>query len=90
VAPVVLDIAMTLIGCCFDASSAKLKPELAVSFLDAYNAVRPLPDNEWQALSHFVDYALIATAFWRFRYVFKPKCLLSASVNSWLMLLNTR
>jgi Ser/Thr protein kinase RdoA (MazF antagonist) len=68
VAPVALDIAMTLIGCCFDRTTYSIKCRLAVAFLDAYDSVRHIPDAEWGALQAFVKYAIIATAFWRFRY----------------------
>ena len=61
-----IDVGMTLIGCCYT-SQHQLNLEAAQRFLDAYNALRPLTENEWQSLDCFVHYAALSIAFWRFR-----------------------
>ena len=61
-----IDVGMTLIGCCYTPQHA-LNLEAAQRFLEAYNASRPLTENEWKHLDSFVHYAAISIAFWRFR-----------------------
>ncbi len=61
-----IDVGMTLMGCCYTPKD-QLHLEAAQRFLDAYDAVRPLTENEWQCLDCFVDYAALSIAFWRFR-----------------------
>ena len=61
-----IDIGMTIIGCCYTPEH-QLDIALVHSFLDAYNALRPLTDDEWDSLDSFVYYAALAIAFWRFR-----------------------
>ena len=61
-----IDVGMTLIGCCYT-SEHQLNLEAARRFLDAYNALRPLTENEWQSLDCFIHYAALSIAFWRFR-----------------------
>ena len=61
-----IDIGMTLIGCCYTPED-RLNLGAAQRFLDAYTAVRPLTDSEWQSLDCFVQYAALSIAFWRFR-----------------------
>ena len=61
-----LDVGMTIIGCCYTPEH-RLKLEAVQAFLDAYNAIRPLTDSEWQHLDCFVHYAALSIAFWRFR-----------------------
>ena len=61
-----IDVGMTIIGCCYT-SDHQLNLEVVQRFLDAYNAVRPLTENERKHLDHFVDYAALSIAFWRFR-----------------------
>ena len=61
-----IDVGMTLIGCCYTPEN-QLNLEAAQRFLDAYNALRPLTENERQCLDCFVDYAALSIAFWRFR-----------------------
>lgn len=61
-----IDIGMTIIGCCYTPQHA-LDLEAARRFLDAYNAVRPLTEDEWKYLDCFVHYAALSIAFWRFR-----------------------
>jgi homoserine kinase type II len=61
-----IDVGMTIIGCCYTPEH-QLDIALVHSFLDAYNASRPLTDDEWDSLDSFVYYAALAIAFWRFR-----------------------
>lgn len=61
-----IDVGMTLIGCCYTPEH-QLDVETAKRFLDAYNAARPLTENEWNHLDCFVHYAALSIAFWRFR-----------------------
>ncbi len=61
-----IDVGMTIIGCCYTPEH-QLDITLVHSFLDAYNASRPLTDDEWDSLDSFVYYAALAIAFWRFR-----------------------
>ena len=61
-----IDIGMTIIGSCYT-SQHELHFEAARRFLDAYNAVRPMKESEWQHLDCFVHYAALSIAFWRFR-----------------------
>ena len=61
-----IDIGMTIIGCCYT-SQHQLILKAVRRFLDAYNAVRPLTEREWQHLDCFVHYAALSIAFWRFR-----------------------
>ena len=61
-----LDVGMTLIGCCYTPQH-ELNLKAAHQFLNAYNAVRPLTENEWEHLGCFVHYAAFSIAFWRFR-----------------------
>ena len=61
-----IDVSMTLIGCCYTPED-RLNLEAAQRFLDAYNALRPLTESEWQCLDCFVHYAALSIAFWRFR-----------------------
>ena len=61
-----IDIGMTIIGCCYTPQHA-LNFEAACRFLEAYNAVRRLTEDEWKYLDCFVHYAALSIAFWRFR-----------------------
>lgn len=61
-----IDVGMTIIGCCYTAQH-ELDVASVHGFLDAYNALRPLTDKEWESLDCFVHYAAVAIAFWRFR-----------------------
>ena len=61
-----LDVGMTIIGCCYTPQH-RLNLKVVQRFLNAYNAVRPLTENEWQHLGCFVHYAALSIAFWRFR-----------------------
>ena len=61
-----IDIGMTIIGCCYTPQH-QLILKAASRFLDAYNAMRPLTESEWQHLDDFVHYAALSIAFWRFR-----------------------
>lgn len=61
-----IDVGMTIIGCCYTAHH-QLDVDLANSFLNAYNASRPLTESELESLDCFVHYAALSIAFWRFR-----------------------
>ncbi len=61
-----IDVGMTIIGCCYT-TEHQLNLEAVKRFLDAYNIVRPLTENEWKHLDCFVHYAALSIAFWRFR-----------------------
>ena len=61
-----LDVGMTIIGCCYTPEH-RLNLEAVQRFLDAYNAMRPMTESEWQHLDCFVHYAALSIAFWRFR-----------------------
>ncbi len=61
-----IDVGMTIIGSCYT-SDHQLNLEAVRRFLDAYNAARPLTENEWKYLDCFVHYAALSIAFWRFR-----------------------
>ena len=61
-----IDIGMTIIGSCYT-SQHELNLEVACRFLNAYNAVRPITEDEWEYLDCFVHYAALSIAFWRFR-----------------------
>lgn len=61
-----IDIGVTLIGCCWT-PQGQFNREAAHRFLEAYNASRPLTENEWTHLDAFVHYAALSIAFWRFR-----------------------
>ena len=61
-----IDIGMTIIGCCYTPQH-RLILKTAQRFLEAYNAVRPLTEDEWKYLDCFVHYAALSIAFWRFR-----------------------
>lgn len=69
--PMVLDTAVTMVGCFFDASN-KLNQEWAYQFLTTYISERhtagvPVTEQEHRFLPHFINYGLIAIAFWRWR-----------------------
>ena len=61
-----VDVGMTIVGCCYT-SQHELNLTATHRFLDTYNAVRPLTENEWEHLDCFVHYAALSIAFWRFR-----------------------
>ncbi len=61
-----IDVGMTIIGCCYTAQH-QLDMDSVVGFLDAYNSIRSLTDEEWSSLDTFVHYAALSIAFWRFR-----------------------
>lgn len=61
-----IDIAMTIIGCCYK-EEHELDSDALHGFLEAYNALRPLTENEWECLDSYVYYAALSIAVWRFR-----------------------
>eukprot|EP01116_Phalansterium_solitarium_P005065 TRINITY_DN1635_c1_g1_i6.p1 TRINITY_DN1635_c1_g1~~TRINITY_DN1635_c1_g1_i6.p1 ORF type:complete len:333 (+),score=62.53 TRINITY_DN1635_c1_g1_i6:2048-3046(+) len=64
--PHVLDVAMAICGCCYPTND-QLDAGLVTAFLDTYSSVRPLLSKELLLLPEFLDYAVFATALWRFR-----------------------
>lgn len=64
--PAILDVAMTIMGCCFDKESGELKEDWTKAFLEGYCSVRPLTDLECQLLPSMMDFCIISAAFWRF------------------------
>lgn len=63
---ILIDVGMTIIGCCYTAEH-QLDVESLHGFLEVYNRLRPLTDDEWECLDAYVHYAALAIAFWRFR-----------------------
>lgn len=61
-----IDIGMTIIGCCYTAEN-QLDPVSVNGFLESYNAIRIMTDEEWDSLDCYVHYAALSIAFWRFR-----------------------
>lgn len=68
----IFDIAMCIVGTCALKRSISLKK--AKSLVSGYQIIRKLEDMEQRALIIFVEYAAVATSFWRFRQynIFKP------------------
>lgn len=65
-APALLDVAMTVVGCCYGQDDA-LDYAAAGEFVRAYTARRPLSAAEREAFVDYARYALLSIAFWRFR-----------------------
>ena len=61
-----LDIGMTIVGCCYDDQN-RLNHRWAQSFVESYDCLRPLTGLEWERIDGFVQYAALSIAFWRFR-----------------------
>lgn len=61
-----IDIGMTIIGCCYIADN-QLDLVSVNGFLESYNAIREMTDEEWDSLDTYVHYAALSIAFWRFR-----------------------
>lgn len=61
-----IDVAMTIIGCCYDANH-QLDLASVNGFLEVYNRNRQLTDEEWDYLDSYVHYVALCIAFWRFR-----------------------
>lgn len=66
IGPAPLDVAMTLVGCAFDADE-QLNWPMTEAFLRAYTEVRPFSACECALFGPFLHYALLAIACWRFR-----------------------
>lgn len=64
------DVAMTVLGCCFQPGMTELDWDLARPLLEAYDAARPLTEFEKKNLPAFVRFSALAIATWRFRYLF--------------------
>ena len=65
IAPSLLDVAMTLTGCCYEVDDT-LDINLAKSFLSAYTQQRALNPLEVELLPQYLEYSLLAIAAWRF------------------------
>jgi len=65
VGPLLLDVAITICGFCFPHN--RFSAPLANAFLETYQSIRPLTDQEKASIKHFIDFGLLAIAFWRFR-----------------------
>jgi Ser/Thr protein kinase RdoA (MazF antagonist) len=61
-----LDVAMTLVGCCYTADGAPNAP-LVSAMLEGYAERRAITAAEREGARDFVEYALLSIAFWRFR-----------------------
>lgn len=59
------DVGMTINGFCFEKN--KLKPELIVSFLEAYNLQRRMSDKEWLALPIYIQWGSHGMLSWHLR-----------------------
>lgn len=64
--PAILDVAMTILGCCFDKERGELIEPWTRSFIDGYCSVRPLTSLEIELLPDMMDFVIIVAAFWRF------------------------
>lgn len=64
--PAILDVAMTIMGCCFEREGGTLNEEFARAFLEGYSSIRPLTSLECLLLPDMMDFCIIAAAFWRF------------------------
>jgi homoserine kinase type II len=62
----ILDVAMTLVGCCYDDSN-KLNLDLAEELIASYHKKHPLSSDEQKHFIDYLIYSLYAIAFWRFR-----------------------
>ncbi len=66
--PLVLDVAMTVVGFCYGKNNS-LDETLLKKFLQSYQLVRPLNSLELALFDDFLDYCLLSIACWRFRFV---------------------
>jgi len=64
--PLILDLAMTVIGCCYPQTN-DLNVPLATAIVLSYDSERPLSSQEKESLGAFVKFSLLSIAFWRFR-----------------------
>lgn len=65
--PAILDVAMTLLGCCFtQGDTSTLNVAWAKAFLEGYTSVRLLTSLEVALLPKMMDLCLISSSFWRF------------------------
>eukprot|EP01104_Vermistella_antarctica_P017319 TRINITY_DN6117_c1_g1_i1.p1 TRINITY_DN6117_c1_g1~~TRINITY_DN6117_c1_g1_i1.p1 ORF type:complete len:387 (-),score=69.43 TRINITY_DN6117_c1_g1_i1:289-1287(-) len=65
--PAVLDVAMTIVGCCYSAQGV-LSPALVSAFLSAYKGgARPMTALEVEVLPRMVEFACLSIATWRYR-----------------------
>lgn len=64
--PAILDVAMTILGCCFDKERGEIIESWTKSFIDGYCSIRPLTSLEIELLPDMMDFVIIVAAFWRF------------------------
>jgi homoserine kinase type II len=60
----VFELGMGILGCCTNDNTIDLNK--ARAFVNGYQQVRPLAQNEKESLQLFVRYAAVATSYWRF------------------------
>jgi len=65
-APSVLDLSMTLVGCCYDETNV-LNLSLTEALLKGYQSQRTLTEDEEKVFCDFFKYALLSIALWRFK-----------------------
>jgi len=58
---------MTLVGCCYDGSTNRLRLELALPFLAAYCSYLPLLQAERAVFVPFLRWSLLAIGYWRWQ-----------------------
>lgn len=61
----VFELGMAIVGSCVDHDSS-INLEKACALLKGYQQIRPLEQREKETLQMFVQYAAIATSYWRF------------------------
>lgn len=66
-AALLLDVAMTICGCCYKKGESLPDPGLSQAFLRAYNDGRAMTEEETRLLPIFLHYCMLVIAFWRFR-----------------------
>lgn len=73
--PAILDVAMTILGCCFDKEKGELIESWTRAFLEGYYSVRPLTNLECELLPEMMDFCIIVASFWRFNqfYILHPE-----------------
>lgn len=64
--PALLDIAMTIVGCCYDELD-QLNHSLTHAFISSYHQFKPFSKIDQLLLCDFIVYACLSIGFWRFR-----------------------
>jgi len=67
IGPLILDLAMTVIGCCYHPNSTHLNVEVFQEIAASYDRERKLPEEEKESFAAFIKFSLLSIAFWRFR-----------------------